>query len=282
MTLRDSRGAVLLEFSLVAMTLSLLMVVGVEFGRLMFSAQALQDAARVAARELALAGLPADIDFDTALATVFSRDCLVADLDAFPEPGAPGSFFDVCNGGGPAPVINRALQPLMIVDTAVPGRRLLRYPGALLVDATSASGLTVGIPLVSARTAEGVETIRWVDVVEEIRPTADPSSGSFAAAQGGLVALRINYPFQADSLTAFAAPDEPFTPNLGRARVADDGAVVEENAPPRGTVDGDEPTGPGAYSGPYGLGRQFALGQDVRPFRRVLSAQGFFRREVFE
>jgi hypothetical protein len=277
----DERGAVLVEFSLIAMTMALLMVVTVDFGRLMFAAQGLQDAARVAARELALASLPAEADFDTARDTIFSRDCLVADLDVYPEPAA---FFEVCNGGAPAPVVNRALQALMIVDTSQPGRRLLRYPGALLADPATPTGFTVGIPLVTARDAEGVETIRWVDVVEEIRPTADPASGSFAASQGGLVALRLNYPYQAGGLTAFRPnPSGPFEPNVDSPIGADDNAVVQLDAPPQGTVIPAGPgASPGAYVGVFGLGRQLAFGREVRPFRRVLSAQAFFRREVFE
>ena len=37
----------------------------------------------------------------------------------------------------------------------------------------------------------------------------------------------------------------------------------------------------GVYSGQFGLGRQAALGADVRPYRRLLAAQAAFRREVF-
>ena len=37
----------------------------------------------------------------------------------------------------------------------------------------------------------------------------------------------------------------------------------------------------GAYSGTYGLGTQYVLGREVRPFRRLIAAQAIFRREVF-
>ena len=44
------RGAALVEFALVSIVLYLLLAGAIEFGRLMFDANALQDVARVAAR----------------------------------------------------------------------------------------------------------------------------------------------------------------------------------------------------------------------------------------
>jgi len=39
----------------------------------------------------------------------------------------------------------------------------------------------------------------------------------------------------------------------------------------------------GAYAGAFGLGQHFALaGQTVRPFRKLISTQAIFRREVFQ
>ena len=38
----------------------------------------------------------------------------------------------------------------------------------------------------------------------------------------------------------------------------------------------------GPYGGHYGLGQQVAWNQVVRPYRRVLSAQAIYRREVFQ
>jgi hypothetical protein len=41
--------------------------------------------------------------------------------------------------------------------------------------------------------------------------------------------------------------------------------------------------GVGPYAGAYGLGRQLALGgRTVRPFRKLISAQAIYRREVVE
>jgi len=143
--------------------------------------------------------------------------------------------------------------------------------------------LTVGIPRVATRGADGLETIRWVGVVEEI------TNGSFSVAsplpQRGLAAVRINYPFQAAILSGFQQNAAgPFEPNLDNEILADDENVTESNAPSTGAVLGAgdfAADAVGTYAGPYGLGRQLALGQTLRPFRKLLSAQAIFRREVF-
>jgi hypothetical protein len=51
----------------------------------------------------------------------------------------------------------------------------------------------------------------------------------------------------------------------------------------------DAPGGPlddgaiGPYAGQFGLGRQLALaGRTLRPFRKLISAQAIYRREVVE
>src|SRR5918995_3063485 len=93
---RRERGAALVEFALVSLVLYLLLAGVIEFGRLMFDANALQDVARVAARELAVAPVRADATFDYALscdaasdaaclvdlkARLFDPACLVVDLN---------------------------------------------------------------------------------------------------------------------------------------------------------------------------------------------------------
>jgi hypothetical protein len=289
--LQDDRGAVLVEFALVAFVLYLVLTAAVELGRLVFAAQLTADAARVAARELALVPLAAELTFEEALAEpgvrarVFDPAHLVVDLDAHAGEGALDAYFATL------PVVNRMLRPAMIAETVtVEGTtcRLLRYPGALLRVAGGAgcSGLTVGVPRVVARDGTGAETLEWVPVLEELRQDpGDPSTGPFslmaATAEPGLVALRINYPYQAAGLTSFrAGPAGPFEPNLQQPNLADD-AAVSAPAPPEGTLAGDL-GGVGPYAGPYGLGRLYALGTEVRPFRRLVSGQALFRREVFE
>ena len=321
----DERGGALIEFALVSLVLYLLMAGAIDFGRLMFDANALQDVARVAAREMALAPIRADVSFDYALtcdaatdanclvdlkARVFDPACLVVNLDD------PVVSEDVDGYFARMPVVNRALRTLMITEPSRPN--LLRYAGALLSDETGSTcsavdangnqaaptGLTVGIPLITSRDPQGVETITWVPVVEEIRAAADidcPSRGPFSliylAAQDdcgpltsdplpdrGLAAVRINYPFQAATLSGFQSPPstdlDPIPINITNPIIAEDGGVLQNNAAPGAPID-DGAVGP--YSGPFGLGRQFALaGKTVRPFRKLISAQAIYRREVVE
>ena len=320
----DERGAALIEFALVSVVLYLVLAAGIEFGRMMFDANALQDVARVAARELATAPVLADATFEYALTCdvdtdteclvnlkrrVFDPACLVIDLND-PAVGVdPDGFF------ASLPIVNRALRSLMIMEPSRPG--LLRYAGALVSDESgaacsavgpngqaAATGLTVAIPLVEARDGSGVETIRWVPVMEEIRASANvscPARGPFSLVylpaaddcgpldddpmpDRGLAAVRINYPFQAATLSGYrrvTTLDDPLAPNVSSFITANDGAVQQRNVPPGAPVGDDGSMGP--YAGAYGLGRQFALaGQTVRPYRKLLSAQAVFRREVVE
>lgn len=323
--LRRQRGAALVEFALVSLVLYLLLAGAIEFGRIMFAANALQDVARLAARELAVAPVRADATFDYALGCdpvadptcladlrrrVFDPACLVIDTDD------PAIAADRDGYFAALPVVNRALRTLMITEPSRPS--VLRYPGALLSDDSgaacsavgpngqaAATGLTVGIPLVEARDASGIETITWVPVVEEIRARQDvdcPARGAYSlvyqpdqdecgALDGdpvldrGFAAVRVNYPYQAATLSGFqTAPPtdtDPLPPNWSNVITADDGSVQELNAAP-GVQLGDDGR-VGAYAGPYGLGRQLALaGRTVRPFRRLVSAQAIYRREVFQ
>lgn len=283
------RGAVLIEFAFISLLMYLLLAVTVDFGRLFFTAQAVQDAARATAREVAVIPLPPDMTFEEAMedpkvrARVFQPEHLVIDLDNIPGGVTLQQFNDSL------PVLNKMLRPLMIFD-ASGGRRLLRYPGALLADPSTPSGLTVGIPFVESRDAQGVETIRWVPVIEEIKNPDFPTSSPFsmtnpgAMPERGLVAIRINYPYQAAMMSAYlpsgAPPGTPKPPNLSRRVQALDGDVVQTNAAPGPSVaiSGEV----GVYAGSYGLGAVFVAGDRVRPFRRLLSSQMIFRREVFE
>lgn len=299
---RSRRGALLIEFALLALVLYLLIAVTIDIGRAIYTSQVLQDAARVTARELAVTPLnvgtcpprlPPDCTLDEALqdgavrARVFNPDHLVIDLDTFASQADLDAFL------GALPVANKALRPIMIFDRVEVGgatRNLLRYPGALLADPSTSTGFAVGIPRVVARGATGVETIEWIPVITEVRPDpADPTTGPFSIndvgpprTQKGLVAIALNYPFQAAATSSFrTSPDGPFEPNGAFPNEADDAGVTQSNAPPQGTVQVVAPsTGP--YAGPFGLGRQLALGREVRPFRRLLTAQAIYRREVFE
>lgn len=306
---RSRAGQSLVEFAVVSLVLYMLLAAILTFGHMLYVAQGLQGAADLAAREISRTPLPAettleDVLADGSLVGVYNEDNLVFDLDTL---GPGQSFFrDIV---GSWPVLNKQLATLMIVDRpdfdgdGTPDRNFIRYPGALLVDATKTSGFTVGIPLVTTRAADGVETIRWIKVVEEVEPTniADPGYDPFSVANTvtrGIVALRINYPFQSASMSSFR-PNVAgqFEPTVGQPNAADDGAVAELNPTHRpGDLNGApllgggvEPKYAGTYGGQFGLGAQGAMGSQqltggrpVRPYRRVISAQAIYRREIFE
>lgn len=322
---RNEEGAALIEFALVSVVLYLILAGTIDFGRLMFSANGLQDAARLAARELAVAPIRANVTFDYALSCdatadpnclvdlkgrIFDPACLVVDLSDPAVAADPDGYFAAM------PVVNRSLRALMISDPSQPN--LLRYPGALLSadtgngcsavgpnGAAGPTGFTVGIPLVEPGGGGGAETITWVPVVQEIRaaqdancPSRGPFSLSYVAAQDdcgplgadpmpdrGLAAVRINYPYQAAMLSGFQpvppTATDPLPPNIGFPILADDGGVQQTNDAPGGLV--DDSGAIGTYVGPFGLGRQLALaGKTVRPFRKLISVQAIYRREVFE
>ncbi|MEQ8763051.1 MAG: pilus assembly protein [Planctomycetota bacterium] len=256
-----------MELGLVSFVLILIFAATIEFGRVVFVAQTLQEVARVMARELALTPLPPDTTFDDALPLVLDESALVIDLDATPDLDA---YFATL------PLANRLLRPLMIVDLVTIGgapRRLLRYPGALIDVAPPSGTLGVAIPAVVARSEpEGHETLRWVGVVEEIEP------GAFSAER--MVGVRLNYPFQAAAMSGFRGA--AFEPNIDRVNEADDASVVNdpETSPPEGSFIVDAGSGVGPYAGRYGLGLQYALSKEVRPFRRLVSGQSIRHREI--
>ena len=141
---RGERGAALVEFALVSVVLYLLLAGAIDFGRLMFDADAVQDVARLAARELAVAPVRANATFDYALscdpasdptnclvdlkARVFDPACLVVDLND-PAVAARSSTASLrrCRS------CNRALRS---VDDhgAARVRGCMRYAGALVSD----------------------------------------------------------------------------------------------------------------------------------------------------
>ena len=298
------RGAVLVEFALVSLILYILLATLIEFGRAGYLVQEIQQVSRIAARELALEPLPASLTFEQALSTdsvierIYDPTLLVIDVNAqVADIDGDGvlTAVDVDAFFGGLPVVNRALRGLMQREQVeVPGSGsldLIRYPGALLRDPSpppGRSGLRVGIPEIVGRSDTGTETIVWRRVVEEVRvspsePPSDPSQSPFSALspEAGLVALRIHYPYQAAALASFRdGVDGPFSPNLQNPNLADDGGVtVLPGSLPEGElITGVDPEGP--YGGTFGLGRLFLFGEQVRPYRRLLTAQCLFRREL--
>ena len=309
---RRRRGQAILEFSLVALVLYLLFAGILTFGQLLYGAQSLQSAADVAAREIARIPLPpATTPYDSSSGVgIQLYDVLYNPAYSNPSAGAPYNQFrtqvfdpslllvQIPQGTNIAdlvktwPIVNQMLYPLMILDyqdTSSNGQtqqeEFLWYPGA--VPGTDSNGWPAfRIALVTGRqNGNGAETIEWVPVIEEMLP-AD-SNGYFAfnvqSQYGGLVSLRINYPYQSATMSAYAQETtSPPVPN-GQAIVANDSGVTVINpgdfSPSSGALSNSVyPT----YGGTYGLGSQYAWLTQVRPFRRVVSAQAVARREVFQ
>jgi hypothetical protein len=256
-TLADAkrrRGQSLLEFALVSMVIYVLLAGILTFGHALYVAQGLQAAVDVGAREISrtpinvsVTSLDDDTNDDSGAIweadvreRIFDEAYLVIDLD---ELG--GNFF--LDAVPQMPLLNQQLATMMIVDRPVINgvqRRFLRYPGALLTrdsafthpsgrmyDSWVATGFTVGIPVVRDRSATGTETIEWRDVVEEIEPQdeMDDCHDPFriSSAHRGIVALRINYPFQSASMSSFQpSPGGPFEPTETLNK-ADDAGVTE-------------------------------------------------------
>lgn len=313
-------GQSLVEFAIVSLVLYMLLAAILTFGHMLYVAQGLQGAADLAAREISRTPLPAVkpdgayFDFNDALSAddvrqrIYDEAFLVIDLDDFYEnfPPPPNRLTSIFQDLAPTlPLLNQQLLPLMIVDPSGDEgtRRLLRYPGALLnrggdaiapprTATASAEGpydtsvsykswiateFRVRIPLVS-RSSEGIETIQLVDVIEEIKGGSATSPFRIDSPQQGIVALRMNYPFQSASMSSFEPnPQGVFAdePHMVPNAATDDGSLTRTNS-----------LGEEVYVGPYGgtngLGAQGAFGKKVRPYRRVISAQAIYRREIFE
>jgi len=306
---RGRRGQSLVEFALVALVVYMLLAAILTFGHMLFVAQGAQQAVDVAAREISRTPLPADshsleqvlrgdANSDTSLVGVrqqiYDEHYLVLNLDTLHGRASLQELI------ADLPVVNQQLVPLMISDQ-VEGTRVLRYPGAIFTDSNTGddpadpppSGFVVAIPLVVGRDADGVETVDWIPVVEEIEPNdaSDPRHDPFRLSSElrGVVALRINYPFQSATMSSFR-PRATGDSSMVRPNAADDagvGVVDNDGFTPSGAgTQSDNAFGP--YAGSFGLGQQAALRSEemtglrhVRPFRRVISAQAIYRREVF-
>jgi len=282
-------GAVLIEFAFIAFAFYLLFAGTIELGRMLTISQAIQNAARVGAREMGLIALPPTMTFDQALqdprvrARIYDPYLLAIDVTSAGEPVTSDW-----------PLVNQMLVPVM-VRSRIGDRTFMHFPGAVLAE-TNGNRYTVGIPKITGRDANGTEQVTWLPVLEEVRTSTGAGPFSLAANNGsgerGLVAIRINCAYQATTLTAYrvVGGQPTMTPIQ-----ANDGGVQATGEAPGGTPIGTAPTPPitgpdsvdsnNLYSGPYGLGQFYAMGTGstpVRPYRRLIAAQSMFRREVYQ
>ncbi|MFK8114394.1 MAG: hypothetical protein AB8B91_19485, partial [Rubripirellula sp.] len=157
------------------------------------------------------------------------------------------------------------------------------------------------------RTA-GETVCQWVAPVEEIRVDHDgdettdregpfklayTNDGTLTSFEPGMVALRINYPAQSTTLiNRTTVADQPD----GESELGGIIVIVGDTVVKPGVSTGDcyqlaEPTernspatgnpGSNANAGLYGLGELEALTRIVRPYRKVMTFQAIYRREVF-
>lgn len=309
------RGGTLVEFALIAMLCYVLLAGILTFGQLLYSGQVLQAAADMAARETSRLALPPETTLNDLLSDptsrfsqeIYSERFLVVDVTDWADGvAAPGTTLPEYLQTLGMPLVNRALVPLMFVErvTSGPfsGRRFLRYPGAIVQDTSGVPFLTVQVPVVlgptGTATAPGPEQISWSRVLEEVPGAGGASQFPLSSPERGVVALRMNFPYQSASMTAQwgltarrVAADPTIERGWARGNV---GNVIESNdagvsligggtALPASRAPVDLSGGEAqTYAGPQGLGTLLAFAKEVRPFRRVLTSQSTYRREVFE
>jgi hypothetical protein len=250
---------------------------------------------------------------------VFDERYLVLSIDA----GSNNPMtFNGGHTIGDFPLVIQQLLPLMIYETGLTEGTVdangifhpshyhpdpnsgtsgyLRYPGAVFRDPNGAdttvnpptSGFLVRIPVLSAMNPYPAPVtqsiVRWVSVFEEINSAANVQNNlsgfQVSSPERGIVALRINYPYQSASMSGFQPHADPSAPISQTNPVvpipADD--AISVLSPPQGV---GNPVISGWASGPssglYGLGTQGAWAKVVRPYRSLISAQAIYRREVF-
>jgi len=284
----NERGSVLIEFSLIAVSLSLMIALIVDVVRMVFVSQLLQETARVAARELALLPLSPVMTFEQALqdpqvkSQIYDPAALVIEIDHVQDSHRLEKIMDGL------PLVNRMLRPLMRVEQIVldgTTRKVLRFPGIVVQDRmrqTDLNSWSVSVPFKRTSGEKHDERIGWKPVLEEIRENPeDPESGSFSlqpSEQGalpGLVALRVNYPFQPmlmNWLPKSLLPDSVAISSEGKSSWASDLAEPREQSLGKTSL----------THRPQRVGSRASVNKTLNEYQHVLSAQAVFRREVFQ
>ena len=282
---RRRKGSAVAEFAVVLLPLYLLVAGILTFGQLLWVGQNLQQVVDVGAQEIARMPFRPTVDFGTVRQSDVFKQQIYDEQFLVIQPAAVGNLSLSQYADSNLPLINRLLVPMMIYDT---DQNVYRYPGALVKN-NATGNETVLVPLVNYQT--NPPTISWLFPVDEILSNgisafpvsaADPSNPSFVP---GIVALRINYPYQSASLSGFRSnPAGPFEANGNNVIEADDSTVNEGAIPTNYSLVVAANSGnPDPSSGKYGLGKQIAFvkANGVRPFRKVISVQAVYRREVF-
>ena len=292
------RGQALLEFAFLLPVLVIIVGATITFGLFFFQLNTLQQAVDVTAQEISRMPFAATAelglgDLDAATSTVmYDADFLAQIYDeqylvVHESEWDGGTAF---NGDFQAyvdtwPLLNRLLANVMVRDDSL-ATGAIRYPGAVVTNSNT-SEETVLIPIISYA-VDGSETLaEWVAPVTEIRPGggdgpfALDATNTAASFVPGMVALRINYPAQSTTLINRVGAN-------GEVIVeADDTSIADGTTGSNYTLSVANKTGTAGttiHSGRYGLGRQAAVWKaaGVRPYRKVLSVQAIYRREVFE
>ena len=316
-TAASRRGQALLEFAFLIPVLIILIGGTLSLGLFFFQGNSLQQAVDIAAQEIAR--MPLDPEQELGLGDFerCTQSGLAANETDFKEQIYDEQFLVIRDSewaGRPfqefvdeLPLLNRLLVPVMVRDND-----MTRYPGTLVTNADGEE--TVLIPLVeysqagNSTSVGGVpETIRagavtivqWVAPVEEIQVDHDTDSttlrrGPFALQRDGepdatltsftfgMVALRINYPAQ--SATLLNRTSEGTVVLAGNTTVNANNSFTDcytIAAPTARISQASGEPGSNAHAGEFGLGELEALTRIVRPFRRVMSFQAIYRREVF-
>lgn len=261
------KGQSLVEFALVALVLYLLLGAIFTFGHALYVAQQVQMSADLLAREVSRT--PGSVSTPTLRSALSDVSITSTTFDE------SLLIYDYVDGENLAetiqswPIVNRQLSVVMIDDGDT-----FRIPGAR--ERTVAGEQRIQI----ARTldADFSNNADWVDVVEELTSDTDGSLYPPGGDAGGVVALRINYPVHSAFFTAMEplpAGSQFADPNANFIEVPDPASEFDVETPARLDPRTE------LYGGDRGLGRQYAWGTQVRPYRRIVSGQAIYRREVF-
>lgn len=190
--MRSEQGSVLVEFTLAAFLLILLVFGGVELMRAYLTAQVLSEGARVAARDACVRDVPSGAYFPPHCGAI-DLDHLVDDQKAvFEDDLDMDGDVDVDDLFLRLPAIHSALRTAMIrEDREIDGevRRLLRFPGALFQDPEADLGADL-LVFTPGHDAEGTFLLSRVVGVD---------------VSGGLVRSRIRYHYPFATLRASEA-----------------------------------------------------------------------------